>query len=97
MSRIRRSCTITKHPHSPLWLTRGGRVFIEATVWHALGYRVTRGDRRVAPLMLETFKGPRHSRIARHLNDVRDDDRLSNLAWGDDAQNAADRVRNKKT
>jgi hypothetical protein len=90
---------ITKHPTLPLYLSRDGRVFAEATTWKANGYRFTRGaisqgDLKLAALMLETFKGKRNGRIARHLNDVRDDDRAVNLMWGDDAQNFADGLRN---
>jgi DNA invertase Pin-like site-specific DNA recombinase len=32
--------------------------------------------------------------VARHLNDVRYDDRLANLEWGTQKQNAADAIRN---
>lgn len=47
-------------------------------------------------LMLMTFVGPpptpKHQ--GRHLDDVKTNNRLSNLAWGTDAENKADAVRN---
>jgi hypothetical protein len=53
-------------------------------------------SQRVAPLILLTFVGPRPfpEAVARHLNDVRYDDRLANLEWGTQKQNAADAIRN---
>lgn len=50
---------------------------------------------RVNVLMLEAFVGPRpEGMVARHLNDVPDDNRLENLAWGTQGQNREDSVRN---
>lgn len=52
-------------------------------------------------IMLETFVGPRPvipgKKIeARHLNDVKSDNRLENLVWGIQEDNIADAVRNGK-
>ncbi|AEK07099.1 HNH endonuclease [Mycobacterium phage Enceladus] len=59
---------------------------------------VNLGGRMVAihRLMLETFIRPAKSsrELARHHNDVADDNRLENLSWGTYADNAADRRRN---
>lgn len=50
--------------------------------------------RYVHHLVLETFIGPRpDGQQTRHLNGDRGDNRLSNLAWGTAAENAADKVR----
>lgn len=44
-------------------------------------------------LMLETFVGPRPERHqTRHLNNIRGDNRISNLAWGTSLENGRDRV-----
>lgn len=49
-------------------------------------------SRRVYVLVLETFVGSRpKGNEVRHLNDVKWDDRLTNLAWGTHAENYADR------
>jgi hypothetical protein len=67
------------------------------------GYRVVRihhdGSwrvRRVHQLVLEAFVGPcpNDADGVRHLNDVKDDNRLTNLAWGTYAENMRDRVAN---
>lgn len=49
----------------------------------------------VAHLMLTSFVGPRpDGHVARHLNDVKTDNRLANLAWGTRSQNYDDAIRN---
>jgi hypothetical protein len=48
--------------------------------------------RLIHSLVLETFSGPANGREARHLNSVKADNRLSNLAWGTHAENYADRI-----
>lgn len=46
-------------------------------------------------MVLEAFVGPRPPGMqVRHLNDIKDDNRLSNLRWGTSSENAKDRVRN---
>lgn len=51
--------------------------------------------RFVHALVLETFVGPRQPGMeARHLNDVKSDNRLENLRWGSHAENYADRQAN---
>lgn len=51
--------------------------------------------RSVHSLVLETFVGPCPVGMeALHDNDVRDDNRLSNLSWGTRSQNVLDSVRN---
>jgi HNH endonuclease/NUMOD4 motif len=50
---------------------------------------------RMNVLILETFVGPRpRGMVARHLNDVPDDNRLENLCWGTQSQNRYDSVAN---
>lgn len=52
---------------------------------------------RIHHLVLEAFVGPRPKakRIeARHLNDVRTDNRASNLRWGSSGMNRRDALRN---
>lgn len=50
---------------------------------------------RVHQLMLATFVGPRPpGMVGRHLNDVRTDNRLENLAYGTTSDNMGDRRRN---
>jgi DNA-binding CsgD family transcriptional regulator len=45
--------------------------------------------------MLETFIGPRPPKMKeRHLNDIRTDNQLENLAWGTNRQNFEDAVAN---
>ena len=49
----------------------------------------------VHPLVLEAFVGPRPAGSdCRHLNDVPDDNRIENLAWGSRSENVYDSVRN---
>jgi len=60
----------------------------------ALGYAEVRVP--VHLLVLETFVGPANGRQARHIHDVKIDNRLSELAWGTRAENQQDAVRNKK-
>lgn len=52
---------------------------------------------KIAWMVLEAFVGPRpKDYVARHLNDIKDDDRLLNLSWGTLQENAADCIRNGK-
>lgn len=46
-------------------------------------------------LLAQTFiPNPDNLPLVRHLNDVKDDNRLENLAWGDSKDNASDAIRN---
>jgi hypothetical protein len=49
--------------------------------------------KRVARLVLETFVGVQPALVCRHKNDVRNDDRLSNLEWGTSQDNSTDMVK----
>lgn len=51
---------------------------------------------KVHRLVCETFNGPpaEGQNVCRHLNDVKTDNRPENLAWGTDADNVADKMRN---
>lgn len=58
-----------------------------------------RGDHKVKltsvhQLVLSTFRGPppRPDMIVRHLNGIKTDNRLSNLAWGTAKENSADAI-----
>lgn len=54
-------------------------------------------NRFVHTLVLSAFVGFRPEGLqCRHLNDVKHDNRLKNLAWGSSKQNTADAIRNKK-
>lgn len=51
--------------------------------------------KRASILVLNAFRGSQpRGQVARHLDDVRDNDCLSNLAWGTQSENMADAVRN---
>jgi hypothetical protein len=57
---------------------------------------VGKPERRfVHQLVLLVFVGPPpEGQVARHLNDIRTDNRLENLAYGSKQENAADAIRN---
>lgn len=60
-----------------------------------LRLRIDGVTRTVHSLVLEAFVGPRpEGAIARHLNDIPDDNRVENLAWGTLRENYFDAVRN---
>ena len=55
----------------------------------------TKQTLRVHVLVLQAFVGPRPAGAeVCHFDDVKSNNRLSNLSWGDASQNAFDRVRN---
>lgn len=81
-----------------------GFVFALSSKWRRMkpgvnpdGYRSVKiaGKRiKVSKLVLEAFYGPRPDGMeCRHLNNRRDDDRASNLAWGTHKENIADKKR----
>jgi hypothetical protein len=77
----------------------GGRILSTPTT---SGYPVVRilhngawRVRLVHQLVLEAFVGARPEGFCtRHLNDIKDDNRVENLAWGTPAENARDCIRN---
>ena len=80
---------------TPSMGTRVGKILRPAL--QLQGYRIVGiGDRtpKVSVLVLEAFVGVRpEGHEARHLNGIKDDDRLANLAWGTHSENYQDRVR----
>ena len=56
-----------------------------------IAYASGRRCRRAHRVILEAFRGP-DERPVRHLNGVRDDNRLSNLRYGTQAENEADKA-----
>ena len=63
--------------------------------WTHKVVRVAGETRYVHHLILLAFVGPRpDGQVGRHLNDIPDDNRLENLAWGTRAQNVEDGKRN---
>ena len=73
------------------------RQFRDAGGYHMVNLSVNgHFDRRmVHQLVLETWSGRRpDGLVARHLNDDKDDNRLVNLRWGTQRENARDCVRN---
>lgn len=56
-----------------------------------------RKGRLVHRLVLEAFTGPPcEGQEARHLNNIKTDNRLENLAWGSRLENASDSIENYK-
>lgn len=49
---------------------------------------------RIHRLMAEAFLGAPHGRLVRHLDDVKTNNELSNLAYGSRRDNAVDAIRN---
>lgn len=75
-----------------LMRTRSAHGYIKIGLYNDLGERTLE---HVAALMLEAFIGPRpNNGVVRHLNDVRNDNRLDNLTWGSIRDNAEDAIRN---
>ncbi|MCA0270316.1 MAG: NUMOD4 motif-containing HNH endonuclease [Bacteroidetes bacterium] len=63
------------------------------------GDEVPERDYYVHRIICLTFDGdpPYTSSVARHINDIRTDNRASNIAWGSQADNSHDRTRNRMT
>ncbi len=92
-----------KYEASNLGRVRGGRGVLRPSnrnggysqVVLSLGTKATRRSRKVHHLVLEAFVCPRPSGlVGRHLNDDNTDNRLQNLQWGTQKENAEDRKRN---
>jgi hypothetical protein len=73
-----------------------GRVLTVDTSTRYPSYPIPRlGRRNVHRLVLEAFVGPApEGHEARHIDDVKTNCRLTNLAWGTRAENLADRTKN---
>lgn len=71
----------------------GGRGYLKTTLRDEDRMPVTVA---VHVIMLESFIGPRptSAHVARHLNDIKTDNRIDNLAWGTPKQNFDDAVKN---
>lgn len=91
--------------------TKTRQVYVRSSRWkklatrrHSQGYRMV-GLKNVGGvykikyvhhLVLEAFVGPKpDGLLARHKNDVQDDNRLENLIWGTSTENILDRNANK--
>lgn len=69
-----------------------GYVELTVRVWNRETQTFKSRSARVHALMLEAFVGPRPDGcVSRHLNGVRTDNRVENLAWGTHRENALDR------
>jgi len=85
---------IKQHAQSGLWVSDQGIVFTFAVIEWRNGYAFVLGW-AVHRLVAETFLGPRPSNlVTRHLNDVKADNKLDNLAYGTTADNVHDAIRN---
>ena len=77
-----------------------GRICSQRVGWTpyyavSLTYHNRKETRLVHHLVCEAFHGPRgDGQVARHLNDVKLDNRAENLAWGSKTDNRRDAVRN---
>jgi hypothetical protein len=81
-------------------LKRGVRRKLKPTKTHYGYHKVTLTSEGVCHqklvhrLVLDAFKGPpKPHQECRHLNNIRTDNRLENLAWGTRSENEADKVR----
>jgi len=80
---------ISYHREDPKILSPGDNKGYEQVVLH---YRAERIPYLVHHLVLETFDCSRpEGKECRHLNGVRDDNRIENLEWGTRSRNARDR------
>lgn len=91
--------------HTELWATSDGRIWNTTMQGYVKPYEDASGYLRislkgfpvgVAHLVLTAFKGERPSKkhLARHLDDVKSNNRLDNLAWGLAVDNQRDKERN---
>lgn len=79
-----------------LSITQKKTGYVRFTVYGPDGSRAVY---KVHRLVIENFGPPKPKGcyLVRHLNDIKWDNRIENLAWGTDADNAKDAVRNGKT
>lgn len=75
----------------PMWCGGKGKQYATVRlIREGGGYE----DRKLHILVLEAFVGPRpDGMVGRHKNDIKSDNRLDNLCWGTQSENAIDRVR----
>lgn len=69
-----------------------GRILRQSFSGEYLAVKVAGRTRHIHRLVCETFHGIRSGLLVRHLDGDRMNNRLSNLAWGTGAENAADKV-----
>jgi len=89
---------------STLGRIRQGQTLIHPSLWNPSLISVAKKRRAIAYWILITFKGPpplpygkrKGCSLARHLNDNRSNNELTNLAWGTQKENIADAYRNGK-
>lgn len=86
--------------------SKSGQVLRKGVVlspgWNTNGYKIVNltqnGSSRVVTIhrvVAEAFlPNPENKRLIRHLNDIKVDNRLENLAWGTNSDNSYDAVRN---
>ena len=75
-------------------LTPSKNGYVQLSIPLAKGAK-TRVRRYLHDLILTTFVGPRpKGAVARHLNDIRTDNSVDNLAWGSRSENQFDAFRN---
>ena len=86
----------------------GGEMLIEGRIFEgwidAFGYKVVKLSKdgiskayKIHRLLAIVFlPNPKNYRCVRHLNDIKTDNRLDNLAWGTHGDNAHDAMRNGK-
>lgn len=74
-------------------LHKSGRILKASLSGEYQGVKVAGVTRHIHRLVCETFHGPRHVMVVRHLDGDRKNNRLSNLAWGTPLENSEDQAR----
>lgn len=79
--------------HHPIKPCKDGRGYFNFTIREG-------GRNKVLPIHIEVAKAfilnPNNYKLVRHLNDDKEDNRVSNLAWGTHSDNMKDAIRNGK-